>query len=89
MNVAFGDAEGKMMFKDAYAYAVTEDGSKIDIAHYDPAKKKAVFPEPTCGLCGSPWPASHLFCEVCLYELHHVRGKKQRRRKCAELFFLL
>lgn len=78
LSVQFGSVG---MFKDAYAYAVAEDGTKIDIAHYDPATKKAAFTEPKCGVCGSPWPASHRYCEVCLYDEHHARGKKQRPRQ--------
>ena len=83
LSVGFGDPQrtAGMIFKDAYAYAIAEDGSRVDIAHYDPVKKQPVFSEPKCGVCGSPWPASHRFCEVCLHDEHHSRGKKQRRRK--------
>jgi hypothetical protein len=83
LSVGFGDPQGSagMIFKDAYAYAIAEDGSRVDIAHYDPVKKQPVFSEPKCGVCGSPWPASHRFCEVCLHDEHHSRGKKQRRRR--------
>jgi hypothetical protein len=49
-----------MIFKDAYAYAIAEDGSRVDIAHYDPVKKQPVCSEPKCGVCDSPWPASHV-----------------------------
>jgi hypothetical protein len=80
LSVGFG-SPGAGMIKDAYAYAVAEDGSRVDIAHYDPVKKQPVFSEPKCGVCGSPWPASHRYCEVCLHNEHHSRGKKQRRRK--------
>ena len=82
LSVGFGDPQGTtgMIFKDAYAYAVAEDESRVDIAHYDPVKKQPVFSEPKCGVCGSPWPASHRFCEVCLHDELHSRGKKQRRR---------
>ncbi len=79
MSVSFGDARAKMLFKDAYAYVT--DGSAREIAHYDPTRKQPVFVEPRCGVCGSPWPASHRFCEVCLHDKHHVHGKKQRRSK--------
>ncbi|MBZ5598434.1 MAG: hypothetical protein LAN83_08930 [Acidobacteriia bacterium] len=80
-SVGFGSAGAGMLIKDAYAYAVAEDGSRIDIAHYDPDQKGVLFSEPKCGVCGSPWPASHRFCEVCLHDEHHARGKKQRRRR--------
>ena len=45
LSVGFGDPQGTagMIFKDAYAYAITEDGSRVDIAHYDPVKKQARF----------------------------------------------
>jgi hypothetical protein len=76
-SIQFGNVG---MFKDGYAYAVAEDGSKFDIAHYDPITKKAVFSERRCGVCNSPWPASHRYCEVCLYDEHHARGKKQHRK---------
>src|ERR1035438_1859892 len=81
LSVGFGSPGAGMMIKDAYAYAVAEDGSRVDIAHYDPVKKQPVFSEPECGVCGSPWPASHRYCEVCLHDEHHSRGKKQRRRR--------
>ena len=81
LSVGFGSPGAGMMIKDAYAYAVAEDGSRVDIAHYDPLTKQPVFSEPKCGVCGSPWPASHRYCEVCLHNEHHSRGKKQRRRK--------
>jgi hypothetical protein len=83
LSVGFGDPQGAagMILKDAYAYAISGDGSPVDIAHYDPLRKQPVFSEPKCGVCGSPWPASHRFCEVCLHDEHHSRGKKQRRRR--------
>jgi hypothetical protein len=59
------------LVKDTYA-----GGEKV--AHYNPMKKAAVFPEPLCGICGSPWPASHRSCEVCLYEGQH-KGKRHRQ----------
>ena len=49
------------------------------VARYDAAKKKFVFSELRCGICGAPWPASHRFCEVCLYEKHRGKGRAQRR----------
>jgi hypothetical protein len=53
ISVGFGDPQGTagMIFKDAYAYAIAEDGSRVDIAHYDPVKKQPVFSEPKCGVC--------------------------------------
>jgi hypothetical protein len=81
LSAGFGSTGTGMLIKDAYAYAIAEDGSRIDVAHYDPTKKRAVFSEPKCGVCGSPWPASHRFCEVCLHDEHHARGKKQHRRR--------
>jgi hypothetical protein len=82
LSVGFGDPKGTsgMIIKDAYSYAVAEDGSRVDIAHYDPVKKQPVFSEPKCGVCGSPWPASHRFCEVCPHDEYHAKGKKQRRK---------
>jgi hypothetical protein len=50
-----------------------------NVARYDSAKKIPVFPERQCGICGTPRPASHRYCEVCLYDEYHFRGKKQRR----------
>jgi hypothetical protein len=81
MSVRFGNAGGRMLFKDAYVYACAGNGSAVDIAHYDPIKKRPIFSEPKCGVCGTPWPASHRHCEVCLHDEHHARGKKQRRIK--------
>lgn len=81
MSVRLGDPAGGMLFKDAYACAIPEGGSRVDIAQFDPIRKKVVFSEPKCGVCGSPWPASHRYCEVCLYDEHHARGKKQRPRQ--------
>jgi hypothetical protein len=81
MSVRFGDAGAGMLFKDAYAYAIAGDASAANIGHYDPVRKRRVFSEPKCGVCGSPWPASHRYCEVCLHDEHHARGKKQRRRR--------
>lgn len=78
LSIGFGSIG---IFKDAYAYALPEDGSPTDIAHYDPVKKRPIFSEPKCGVCGSPWPASHRFCEVCLHDEHHSRGKEQRRKR--------
>jgi hypothetical protein len=45
-------------------------GEEARVAHYDPAQKRAVFPELACGICGSPIPAAHRSCEVCSYEQH-------------------
>jgi hypothetical protein len=83
LSVGFGDPQGTsgMLFKEGYSYAVAGDGSQLDIAHFDPVKKQPVFSEPACGVCGFPWPASHRFCEVCLHDEQHARGKKQRRKQ--------
>jgi hypothetical protein len=81
-SVGFGSPGGTgMLFKDAYVYAVAGDGSRVNIAQYDPVRKQPVFSEPKCGVCGSPWPASHRFCEVCLHDEHRAHGKKQRRNR--------
>lgn len=53
-----------MLVKDTYA----GDEKAPNVAHYDSAMKTFVFGESQCGICGAPWPASHRFCEVCLYE---------------------
>lgn len=37
-------------------------------SQYEIASKTTTFPEPRCGICGAPLPASHQFCEVCLYD---------------------
>jgi hypothetical protein len=80
MSVGFGDAGGGALFKEAYVCAIAANESRVNIAKYDPIAKRAVFSEPSCGVCGSPWPASHRYCEVCLHDEHHARGKKQRRK---------
>lgn len=56
-------------------------GEEAKIARYDPAAKRAVFPEFACGICGSPIPASHRSCEVCFYDRHSDRKKKRARRR--------
>jgi hypothetical protein len=61
MSARFGDAGAGVLVKDAYAYV--GDGTTPRIAHYDPVRKQPVFSEPKCGVCGTPWPASHRFCE--------------------------
>jgi hypothetical protein len=61
-----------ILISDSYAGS----GEEAKIAHYDPVQKRAVFHELACGICGSPIPASHRSCEVCLYERHSSRGKK-------------
>jgi hypothetical protein len=61
----------------SHAYAGGSEAANV--ARYDSAKKVPVFSERQCGICGTPRPASHRFCEVCLYEKHHVQGKKRRR----------
>jgi hypothetical protein len=51
-------------------------GEEAKVAHYDPEQKKAVFRELACGICGTPIPASHRSCEVCLYDQHSRKSKK-------------
>jgi hypothetical protein len=81
LSVEFGSPGTGMLIKDAYAYAIAGNGSRIDIADYDPKRKQPVFHEPKCGVCGSPWPASHRFCEVCLHDEHQARAKKRHRKR--------
>lgn len=59
--------------KDAYA----GDANAVGIAKYDSTQKKAVFSEPVCGICNTPWPASQRECEVCLYD-RSVRDRRNR-----------
>jgi hypothetical protein len=66
-----------MLLHDSYSGI----GDAARIAEYDPAKKRAAFAEPTCGICGSPVPASHRSCEVCFYEEHSQT--KRRSRRCS------
>lgn len=54
--------------------------SARNVAHYDASKKTVVFSEPQCGICGTPWPTSHRFCEVCLGEKHR-KGKSRPPRR--------
>jgi len=63
MSAGFGAGAG-MLFKDIYVGGQ----EAATVAHYDAAMKSTVFSESRCGICGAPWPASHRFCEVCLYE---------------------
>jgi hypothetical protein len=65
-----------MLIKETYV----GDERARSVASYDPSTKTVAFSEPQCGICGTPWPASHRFCEVCLHETHRARSKKQRRR---------
>ena len=66
-----------MLITDSYAGL----GDEAKVARYDPVQKRAVFRELACGICGSPIPASHRLCEVCLYEkLSDGRDKGSRRR---------
>jgi hypothetical protein len=53
-----------MIVKDAYVGNVRAS----NLGQWDDVKKSFSFSEPTCGICGAPWPRSHRFCEVCLYE---------------------
>jgi hypothetical protein len=72
MSVRVGGGTG-MQFKDIYVGTETASG----IARYDPIKQQAIFDEPKCGICGTPWPASHAFCEVCMYDSQDTEPHEQ------------
>jgi hypothetical protein len=48
------------------------------VAQYDSVKESFAFSEPRCGICGTPFPASHRHCEVCVYDR---QGRRSRRRR--------
>jgi|ERR1700676_835486 len=64
------------LITDSYAGV----GEAAKVARYDPIQKRAFFSELRCGICGSPWPASHRACEVCSYDEHRDRSKRGHRR---------
>jgi hypothetical protein len=66
MIVRIGGGTG-MEIKDAHV----EIGTASRVSRYDPVKQQAIFDERKCGICGTPWPASHAFCEVCMYDDQH------------------
>jgi hypothetical protein len=53
-----------MLIKDMYAGDEKAEG----VAEYDSISKTVAFSELKCGVCGTPLPASHQFCEICLYD---------------------
>ena len=60
--------------------AIGGDERAQAVSVYDPASGKTSFPEPLCGVCGSPWPAAHQFCELCMYEKALTRAADQHSR---------
>lgn len=75
LSVRAGGAGMRILIRDSFV----GDEKAAGVARYDPATKTLAFSELQCGICGTPLPASHRFCEVCLYEKHRDQGKKQRR----------
>lgn len=70
---------GPGIFKDVIVG--TGDQGLEKLGKYDQGTKAFAFSEPKCGICGTPWPATHRSCETCMFETHRAKSRKARRSR--------